>query len=147
MVPGNYNLILKKELKTKAAAFGFKIIPKLLKRGYKIEKIYVASDTRPETKKELEHLKHKEEKIDFVLLDISKEDLKDICKKQFNVSVVSILNEKFKPVEIEKPIKKEKKIKKEKPVKIEEKKEKEGKEEKKSKENKAKEKKEKKSKK
>ncbi len=141
MAQGNFNLILKKELKTKSAAFGFKIIPKLLKRGYNIEKIYVASDIRPETKKELEHLKHKEEKIDFVLLDIPKEDLKDICKKQFNVSVVSIINEKFKPLEIEKPIKKEKKQKKEKPVKIEKvegKKEKEGKAEKKSKEKKEK---------
>ncbi len=88
----NITLRLKKELKTKEAIFGTKIA---FKKKDIIEKIYVAEDCPEEIKKRINTLA-KKQKIDLIFLEFSKEELKDICKKPFNISILSILG-KQKP--------------------------------------------------
>lgn len=138
----NLTLRLKKELKTKEAIFGTKIA---FKKKDIIEKIYVAEDCPEEIKKRIEALA-KQQKIELVFLEFSKEELKDICKKPFNISILSILG-KQKPKREEETKEKEKEEEKpeeEKKEEKEEKKEKKKKEKKKPKKKKEKKKKEKK---
>ncbi|MEM2089899.1 MAG: ribosomal L7Ae/L30e/S12e/Gadd45 family protein [Candidatus Pacearchaeota archaeon] len=66
--------------------FGLKRTLKFLKKG-KVQKIYLASDAPPLPKFNLK------EKIEIIKLNQNKEELKEICKKKFNVSVISVLKE------------------------------------------------------
>ncbi len=145
----NITLRLKKELKTKEAIFGTKIA---FKKKDIIEKIYVAEDCPEEIKKRINTLA-KKQKIDLIFLEFSKEELKDICKKPFNISILSILGkqkpkreEEKKEEETKEKEKEEKKKpeknKKQKTKNKKDKKEKKEKKEKKKKDKKKKEKKE-----
>ncbi len=103
----NITLHLKKELKTKAKIFGSKRTLKFLKtKDPGIEKIYISGDCPEIIRSEISELAEKQ-KIEVIFLDFSKEELKDICKKPFNISIVSIFSGKeIKP--LEKETKKEK---------------------------------------
>lgn len=94
----NVVLNLKKELKTKGAFFGAKVP---FKKSEFIWKIYISKDCPSETKEKLKKLSKKHE-IELISLDFSKEELKDICKKPFNISVASIFSEKPKQKQEEK---------------------------------------------
>lgn len=135
----NLTLRLKKELKTKEAIFGTKIA---FKKKDIIEKIYVAGDCPEEIKKRIE-ARAKKQKIELVFLEFSKEELKDICKKPFNISILSILGKQKPKREEETKKEEEEKEKKEEPAEEEKKKEKKKKEKKKPKKEKEKKKKEK----
>jgi ribosomal protein L30E len=134
----NIQLRLKKELKTKGVILGTKkTIKNILKKENKVEKIYVSSDCPEDIKNNLEKIKGVD--TELIYLDFTKEDLKDICKKPFNISVISVLSgketklakkkEKTTKTKIKKETKPTKKVKKEK----KEQKEKKAKEEKKEK--------------
>jgi ribosomal protein L30E len=88
----NITLRLKKELKLKGALFGSKIP---FKRKELIEKIYISNDCPEQIKNKIENFS-KKQKIELIYPDFSKEELKDLCKKPFNISVLSILKEKIK---------------------------------------------------
>lgn len=74
---------LKKDLK-RNVVFGTRRTLKLLKEG-KIEKIYLSSDAPIE----IEKLKG----VKIIRMKQGQEELKEICKKKFNVSVISVLKE------------------------------------------------------
>ncbi len=83
-----------KELKTKKIIFGTKEAIKALKRNpNKIEKIYIASDCSEDIIKRLEQT---QTKASLVKLTQTIEELKEICKKPFNISVISVLKDKEK---------------------------------------------------
>ena len=71
-----------KDLKEEKIIFGSKRTLKFLKKGL-VKKIYLASDTPT--------IHAKEKNVEIVVLDVNKENLKEICKKNFNVSVISVL--------------------------------------------------------
>ncbi|MEM1535683.1 MAG: ribosomal L7Ae/L30e/S12e/Gadd45 family protein [Candidatus Pacearchaeota archaeon] len=66
--------------------FGLKRTLKLLKKG-EVQKIYLASDAPPLPKFNLK------EKVEIIKLNQNKEELKEICRKKFNISVISVLKE------------------------------------------------------
>ena len=78
---------LSREIKEARAIYGSKVALKQLKKGT-VEKIYIANDCPLDIEEKL-----KEAKANIIKLDLTKEMLKDICKTQFNISVVSILKE------------------------------------------------------
>ncbi len=71
-----------KELQESKVIFGPKRTLKFLKKGL-VKKIYLASDAPAM------HLKEKN--VEIITLDVNKENLKEICKKNFNISVISVL--------------------------------------------------------
>lgn len=85
---------LVKELKEGKAIYGSKMAIKQAAKGA-VEKIYFTNDASLEIEEKLNELKEKE-KIPVIKLDITKETLKDICKKPFNISVVSIMKSEIK---------------------------------------------------
>ena len=101
-----------KEIKNKSIVIGPKVAFKKLKKNM-IEKIYFSKDCSKEVINKFKKLKSK---VEMINLEINKEDLKEICKKSFNISVISILGKKKptkkKEEESKKEEKKEKKEKK-----------------------------------
>ncbi|MCS7134723.1 MAG: ribosomal L7Ae/L30e/S12e/Gadd45 family protein [Candidatus Pacearchaeota archaeon] len=67
----------------KKVIFGMKRTLKFLKKG-KVEKIYIASDAPPAPIKG---------NVKIIRMKQNKEELKEICKKRFNISFVSVLKE------------------------------------------------------
>lgn len=94
---------LMRELKEGRAIYGSKTAIKQAAKGM-IEKIYFTNDIPLEIEEKLNKLKEKN--ISVIKLDLTKEILKDLCKKPFNISVVSIMKSEIK--ENEKVEKKEK---------------------------------------
>ncbi len=83
---------LKKELKTKKAIFGPKVTLKEIKKDKdNIDKIYVVNDCSEETIKLFQKAKVKNK---IIKLDLDREELKELCNKKFNISVISILKRK-----------------------------------------------------
>lgn len=124
----NAALTIKKELKTKEILLGGK---RTLKKIDSIGKIYVAKDCPRDIREKIEKAAGKN-KIDVVLLEFSKEELKDICKKPFNISVLSIISgKKLIEEKQEEQEEKEEKEEEKKEKKTKKKKEKKEKEEKK----------------
>lgn len=78
---------LLEEIKENRAIYGSKVALKKLKKGI-VEKIYIANDCSLDIEEKL-----KEAKANIIKLDVTKEMLKDMCKTQFNISVVSIIKE------------------------------------------------------
>jgi ribosomal protein L30E len=71
------------DLKEKKVVFGTKVSKKYLKKDL-IEKIYLASDAP--------HISFSEKtEVPIIKLAETKENLKELCKTRFNVSVISIL--------------------------------------------------------
>lgn len=92
----NIILALKKELKTKEILFGSKVTVKFLKDKDKskvIEKIYFANDCPQDIKEEIKRLAERLN-IEIIFLEIPREELRDLCKKPFNISVLDVLTEK-----------------------------------------------------
>lgn len=83
---------LKKELKTKKVIFGPKVTLKKVKKDKdNIDKIYIVSDCSEETIKLFQKAKVKNK---IIKLDLDREELKELCNKKFNISVISILKRK-----------------------------------------------------
>ena len=80
---------IKKILKEKKYIIGTETGIKNLKQG-KTEKIFLASNCNPETKKEIEHLA-KISNTEIVLLKQPNDELSTICKKPFSISMLSTL--------------------------------------------------------
>ncbi|MBU0930346.1 MAG: ribosomal L7Ae/L30e/S12e/Gadd45 family protein [Nanoarchaeota archaeon] len=78
---------LKKDLKTKKPIFGSDRVIKELKIG-KLNKIYLASNCKDEIKADIKHYA-KLSDIKVIELEETNEDLGVICKKPFNISVIS----------------------------------------------------------
>jgi ribosomal protein L30E len=108
-MPLNITLTIKKELKTKETIFGSK---RALKKIDFIDKVYVAKDCPEDIKEKIEK-SAKKQKTDIIFLEFSKEELKDICKKPFNISVLSIISGKKQKTEEKKEKKTKTKTKKE----------------------------------
>ncbi len=75
------------EIKENRAIYGSKVALKQLKKGI-VEKIYIANDCPLDIEEKL-----KEAEANIIKLDVTKEMLKDMCKTQFNISVISIIKE------------------------------------------------------
>jgi len=82
---------LSKELKTKKVIFGPRVILKNLKNS-NIEKIYISNDFPESIIKDLQKFKSIKDKI--IRTDMNKEELKEMCKRPFNISIISILRDK-----------------------------------------------------
>jgi len=80
--------ILRKDLKTREMIFGADRTIKLLKNG-KIERVYLASNCSDSNKNDILYYS-KLAGIEAEELEESNEDLATICKKPFNISVVSV---------------------------------------------------------
>ncbi len=76
---------LTKELKTKKIIFGPKVALKKLKN---IEKIYFSEDCPENIIKSFKKFEN------MINTELTKEELKELCKKSFNICVISILKEK-----------------------------------------------------
>lgn len=127
------------ELKENRALFGTKIALKKLDKKM-VEKIYISSDLPLEIEEKLNKFK---DDVKIIKLDLTKEALKDVCKKPFNISVVSILKakegkgeEKIKKKQVAKIDKEKENKRKNKKKKKQEEKEEKSEEEKKEKEEK-----------
>lgn len=86
--------ILTDELKNKKTVLGSKVTLKKI-REKEVEKIYFSNDC-PENNPVLDEImkKAKANKVEIINLELTKEELKEICQKQFNISTISILKEK-----------------------------------------------------
>lgn len=78
---------LRKDLKTKKPILGSEKTLKELKTG-NLTKIYLSSNCKEETKKDILHYA-KLSDIKVIELEETNEDLGIICKKPFNISVIS----------------------------------------------------------
>lgn len=86
------NLI--KDLKKRKIIFGPKVAFKKLKKDKgSIEKIYLSSDCPKRIIEDIKNFKKKKIKIDIITTNLTKEELKELCKKPFNISFISILSE------------------------------------------------------
>lgn len=78
---------LLKEIVENRVIYGSKMALKQLKKN-SIEKVYLATDCPLEVEQKL-----KEGNANIIKLNMSKEELKDLCKAPFNISVISVLKE------------------------------------------------------
>lgn len=78
---------LRKDLKTKKPVFGAERAIKELKTG-KLNKIYMASNCREDIKKDILHYS-KLADVKVIELEETNEDLGVVCKRPFNISVIS----------------------------------------------------------
>lgn len=78
---------LRKDLKTKKPVFGSDKAIKELKTG-KLNKIYLSSNCREDVKRDITHYA-KLSDVKVIELEETNEDLGVICKKPFNISVIS----------------------------------------------------------
>jgi len=81
-----------KESPVGQVVYGSRVALKQLKKD-NIEKIYVTLDCPMETKQKLEKSKAG---ASIIKLDMTKEMLKELCRRPFNVSVLSILKAEVK---------------------------------------------------
>ena len=100
---------LEKDIKERNIAIGAKVALKKLKLGL-VERIYLAEDCPEEIINKIQNEKNKAE---IIKLGLNKEELKETCKKPFNISIIAIVKEKVKKEE-KKETKKTTKVKKEK---------------------------------
>jgi len=82
---------IKKELKTKKIVIGTKIVIKNLRLN-KLEKVYIASNCKESSKKELEYYS-KLLNIPIITLKQPNDELGVICKKQYSISMLGVLKE------------------------------------------------------
>jgi len=80
------------ELKTKKVIFGARTAVKEAKKQ-NVEKIYLTNDCPEDI---MDKLQNKEDKMNITKLEMTKEELKELCQKPFNISVICILKEKDK---------------------------------------------------
>jgi len=80
--------ILLKEIEEQRALYGSRTAIKQLKKG-NAEKIYIAKDCPKEIEEKLIALN-----ANLIKLELTKEMLKELCKKPFDISVISILKKK-----------------------------------------------------
>ena len=80
---------IKQLLKTKKLIFGTEQVIKNMKQN-KLEKFFISSNCKYETKKDLEHYA-KMEKVEGLSLKKSNKDIGIICKRPFSISVVGVL--------------------------------------------------------
>ena len=80
---------IKQLLKTKKLVFGTKQVIKNIKKN-KIEKLFISSNCKDETKTDLQHYS-KMGKVEGISLKNSNKDVGIICKKPFSISVVGVL--------------------------------------------------------
>jgi ribosomal protein L30E len=83
---------LRKTLKEKRAIFGTDRTLKFLKNNL-IETVILSRDGLPNLTTEIKKINPK---ISVVQLDMSKDELKEICNTPFDVSVIGVLSEKRK---------------------------------------------------
>ncbi|MCL6500624.1 MAG: hypothetical protein K6T16_01160 [Candidatus Pacearchaeota archaeon] len=96
-----------KDTKTRQVLFGPKSALKKLRAARdSIERIYVSNDCPAEILRNL-----KANFSEVIHTEMSKEELRELCKKPFNISVISVLREKEELGEKVKESKKEKKAK------------------------------------
>lgn len=81
---------LNKILKERKIIIGAKRCVKELKKG-SIEQVIFSVDLPPELKKKIEAEAKNAKNIEIVQLDKTKEELAELCKKPFNISVISVL--------------------------------------------------------
>lgn len=103
---------LVKELKNRKIIFGPKVAIKQIKKGA-VEIIYIADDCPSVHVQAIQTSvkASKEGKVEIKQLKITTEQLQGICKKPFNISIISVLKRKQKKKEKEEKKAKEKKIK------------------------------------
>jgi len=82
---------IKKELKTRKIVIGTKIVIKNLRLN-KLEKVYIASNCKESSKKELEYYS-KLLNIPIITLKQPNDELGVICKKQYSISMLGVLKE------------------------------------------------------
>ena len=75
---------LSKEIKTRDLIVGPKVT---LKNLQNIEKIYLSKDCSENTIKQLQKFNN------IIHTDLSKKEFSELCKKDFNISVISILKQ------------------------------------------------------
>jgi ribosomal protein L30E len=75
------------EIKEGNVAYGSQVALKLAAKDA-IEKVYIATDCQMDIEQAL-----KEKKVNIIKLPITKEALRELCKKPFNISVLSIKKE------------------------------------------------------
>ncbi|MBW2985518.1 ribosomal L7Ae/L30e/S12e/Gadd45 family protein [Candidatus Woesearchaeota archaeon] len=80
---------IKQLLKTKKLIFGTKQTIKNIQQN-KLEKFFLSSNCKDETKKDLKHYA-KIAKIEAISLQNSNKDIGILCKKPFSISVVGVL--------------------------------------------------------
>lgn len=78
---------LRKDLKTKKPIFGSEKAIKELRTG-KLTSVYISSNCKEETKEDILHYA-KLSNVKVIELSETNEDLGIICKKPFNISVIS----------------------------------------------------------
>jgi len=78
---------LRKDLKSKKPVFGAERAIKELKTG-KLNKIYLSSNCREDIKRDIEHYARLAD-VKIIELDETNEDFGVVCKKPFNISVIS----------------------------------------------------------
>lgn len=78
---------LRKDLKTKKPIFGSEKALKELRTG-KLTTVYISSNCKEETKEDILHYA-KLSNVKVIELEETNEDLGTICKKPFNISVIS----------------------------------------------------------
>ena len=80
---------IKQLLKTKKLIFGTKQVIKSIKQN-KIEKFFISSNCKNETKEDLQHYANIV-KVKGLSLTSSNKDMGILCKKPFSISVVGVL--------------------------------------------------------
>ena len=80
---------IKQLLKTRKVVFGTEQVIKKLTQD-KIEKFFISSNCKDETKKDLQHYA-KIGKVEEIYLKSSNKEIGIMCKKPFSISVVGVL--------------------------------------------------------
>ena len=78
---------LRTDLRKKKPVMGAKRTLKLLKIG-NLEKVYIAKNCREDIEKDIEHYAELAN-VELIKLDITNDELGVVCKKPFNISVLS----------------------------------------------------------
>jgi len=78
---------LRTDLRKKKPVMGAKRTLKLLKIG-NLEKVYIAKNCREDIRKDIEHYAELAN-VELIKLDITNDELGVVCKKPFNISVLS----------------------------------------------------------
>lgn len=81
---------IKKLLGTEKLIIGTDKIIKALKRG-EMKKVFLASNCNNDTKESVAHYSGLG-KVEVVDLELNNEELGDVCKKSFFISVIGVLN-------------------------------------------------------
>lgn len=103
MAKGTDNFV--DEIKENEIIYGAESTIKQAKKN-NVEKVYITIDCHEDIEKKL-----KESKLNIIKLTLTKETLKELCKKPFNISVLAIVKEKPSKEENKKESKKKSKEK------------------------------------